>query len=125
MVATSIAGVAIVAAVGVATVVKEVGQAAIEGATGVDLSMVPSVKNGLKQLVNPKNLISTQQRHEMTGSIIKKLTKDMKKNGFDESKPISVVKSKSGKMHIENGHHRVEAAKRAKIDKIPAEVFNQ
>lgn len=108
---------------------KEIGQAVVEEVTGVDLSMVPSVKNGLKatfkKLVNPKNLRPTQEKHEMTGSVIKKLTKDMKKNGFDESKPISVVKTKSGRMHISDGHHRVEAAKRAKIDKIPANVANQ
>ncbi|MBO9492018.1 ParB N-terminal domain-containing protein [Endozoicomonas sp. G2_1] len=82
---------------------------------------------GDRQMVNPKNLVPTQTKSEMSGSNVKRLTKSMKKDGFVEGKgddgPVSVVVGPTGKLEIENGHHRVQAAIKAKIDKIPVEVY--
>jgi hypothetical protein len=36
-------------------------------------------------MVNPRNLIPQQSKSEMTGSVVKRLTKDVKINGFDQS----------------------------------------
>ncbi|MFL9903448.1 DUF6531 domain-containing protein [Paraburkholderia fungorum] len=76
----------------------------------------------LKQ-VSPQNLIPTQTRSEMTGSQIKRLEKDMRANGFDQTKPVDVVQRPDGRLEIQDGHHRVEAAKGAGIDQIPVQIW--
>ncbi len=73
---------------------------------------------------NPKNLISTQTKSEMSGSEVKRLTKDMKKNGFDQSKPVDAWRNpNTGRLEIQDGHHRTEAAKKAGVSKIPVNVW--
>ncbi|WDE10482.1 polymorphic toxin-type HINT domain-containing protein [Thalassomonas haliotis] len=83
--------------------------------------------SGTRQMISPKNLVPTQSKAEMTGSKVKKLTKSMKKEGFVEGRgtdgPVSAVTNSMGKLEIENGHHRAQAAINAKIDKIPVEVY--
>lgn len=74
-------------------------------------------------LTSPKNLIPTQPRSELSGSIIKRLARDMKKHGFDPTKPISGQLSASGRILIMDGHHRAAAAIKAGIEKVPVEVF--
>jgi uncharacterized protein RhaS with RHS repeats len=103
----------------------ETSQAMINDATGTK-----GAKRGPKtKMVNPKNLVPTQTKSEMSGSKVKKLTKSMKKDGFVQKEgdlPVSAVKnSKTGKLELEDGHHRTAAAKAAKIDKIPVEVFEE
>jgi ParB-like chromosome segregation protein Spo0J len=61
----------------------------------------------------------------MSGSQIKRLTKDMKKNGFDQTKPVDVVRNPRGRLEIQDGHHRTEAAKKAGLDKIPVRVWGE
>jgi ParB-like chromosome segregation protein Spo0J len=43
----------------------------------------------------------------------------MRKNGYGEYPPVEYV-SVDGKKIIDNGHHRVEAAKKAGLSEIPA-----
>jgi RHS repeat-associated protein len=74
--------------------------------------------------VNPKNLIPQQQRNEMTGSVVRRLEKDMRVNGFDQSQPINTVVREDGRMVISDGHHRAAAAIRAGLDKVPIIVFD-
>jgi RHS repeat-associated protein len=90
--------------------------AAIPGATGLGLGT-----RGLME-VGSKALHATQSRQALTMSRVEKMAKDMKANGFDKSKPISVKEAPDGKRYIVDGHHRVEAAKKAGIDKVPAHV---
>lgn len=60
----------------------------------------------------------------MSGSQIKRLAKDMEKNGFDPSKPVDAWRNpNTGRLEIQDGHHRTEAAKKAGLDKIPVEVW--
>lgn len=40
--------------------------------------------------ISPRNLIPTQTRNEMSSSQIKRLTKSMEKNGFDQKQPVDV-----------------------------------
>lgn len=47
----------------------------------------------------------------MSGSVVKRLVKDMKVNGFDQNQPVS------------DGHHRVEAAIKTWIDKNPVDIL--
>lgn len=73
---------------------------------------------------DPKNLIPTQAKSEMTGSQVKRLTKDMKQNGFDLNKPVDVWRNPhSGRLEIQDGHHRTEAAIKAGLDQIPVQVW--
>ena len=73
---------------------------------------------------DPRNLIPVQTKSEMSGSQIKRLAKDMEKNGFDPSKPVDAWRNPStGRLEIQDGHHRTEAAKKAGLDKIPVEVW--
>lgn len=72
---------------------------------------------------NPKNLIPTQTRSEMSGSQVKRIASDMKKNGYDQSQPVDAVRNGKGRLEIQDGHHRTEAAKSAGIDKIPVRVW--
>lgn len=72
---------------------------------------------------NPRNLIPIQTKSEMSGSQVKRLTKDMKQNGFDQSKPVDAWRNpNTGRLEIQDGHHRTEAAKKAGLDKIPVQV---
>jgi len=79
------------------------------------------VKTNIEQ-VNPRNLIPTQTRQEMSGSEVKRLTKDMEKNGFNQSKPIDAMKRPDGRLEIQDGHHRTEAAIKAGLEKVPVRI---
>jgi filamentous hemagglutinin len=68
-----------------------------------------------------RSLVSRQGPSEMTGSKVKKLTKDMKENGFDPAHPIEVAEV-DGKKIILDGHHRAEAATRAGIKEVPVKT---
>lgn len=76
-------------------------------------------------MTSPKNLIPTQSKSELTGSQVKRLTKDMKANGFDPNHPVSAQRNERGRLEITDGHHRTEAAIKAGIEKIPVEVVSQ
>ncbi|HLO49050.1 MAG TPA: ParB N-terminal domain-containing protein, partial [Kamptonema sp.] len=70
------------------------------------------------EFVNPNTLISRQMQSEMTGSKIKKLMKKISKQGFDSENPIEVADI-NDRLIILDGHHRVVAAKRLKLESIP------
>jgi filamentous hemagglutinin len=73
---------------------------------------------------DPRNLIPTQIKSEMSGSQIKRLAKDMEKNGFDPNYPVDAWKNpNTGRLEIQDGHHRTEAAKKAGLDKVPVEIW--
>jgi RHS repeat-associated protein len=74
---------------------------------------------------NPKNLIPTQGRNEISGSQVKRMAKDMKENGYNQAHPVDAVKNESGRLEIQDGHHRVEAAKKAGLEKIPVNVWRE
>jgi len=81
------------------------------------------LKPTLKQ-ENPRNLIPTQTKSEMSGSQVKRLAKDMKQNGFDQNKPVDAWRNpKTGRLEIQDGHHRTEAAKKAGLNKIPVQIW--
>ena len=49
----------------------------------------------------PGNLIPTQTKSEMSGSQVKRLTKDMKQNGYDQSKPVDAWRNPdTGRLEI-------------------------
>ncbi|QJD67554.1 filamentous hemagglutinin N-terminal domain-containing protein [Xanthomonas campestris pv. badrii] len=73
--------------------------------------------------VDPKILIGRQGRDEISGSQVKRFTKDMKANGYDVNHPIDVAKV-DGKLIIIDGHHRALAAPRAGIKEVPVNVHN-
>lgn len=68
--------------------------------------------------VNPRNLLSRQGPSEMSGSKIKRLSADMKENGYNSANPIEVA-SVSDRLVILDGHHRTAAAIKAKINAVP------
>jgi len=75
-------------------------------------------------LENPRNLLPTQTKSEMSGSQIKRLAEDMNQNGYDYSKPVDAWRNpETGRLEIQDGHHRTEAAKKADLDKIPVQVW--
>lgn len=62
---------------------------------------------------NPRNLIPTQPKSDLTGSQLKRLTKSMKKDGFDQTKPVDAWRNpKTGRLEIQDGHHRTEAPRK-------------
>ena len=81
------------------------------------------------EMVDPNNLVPTQSKSDMSGSKVKKYAKAMKKEGFKPKKgddPVSAVKNpKTGKLELQDGHHRTAAAKKAKVDKIPVEIWGK
>jgi RHS repeat-associated protein len=93
----------------------------IKGAGNVAAKEVAELT--IKQ-INPRNLISQQSKNEMSGSVIKRLVKDMKLNGFDQSQAITAVVRADGRLVISDGHHRAAAAIRAGIDKVPVDIYN-
>ncbi len=73
---------------------------------------------------DPRNLVPTQIKSEMSGSQIKRIAKNMEKNGFDPLKPVDAWRNpNTGRLEIQDGHHRAAAAIRAGLDKIPVEVW--
>lgn len=72
--------------------------------------------------INPKDLIPQQPKEQMCGSLVKRLVTGMRKHGYDESQPISGVRREDGRIVISDGHHRVAAAIRAGIEKVPVNV---
>ena len=58
----------------------------------------------------------------MSGSQVNRLTKDMKINGYDFSKPVEAVRNALGRLELTDGHHRTQAAIKASIDKIPVKI---
>lgn len=84
----------------------------------------PNALKPRRSYENPGNLISTQTKSEMSGSQIKRLTKDMEKNGFDPNHPVDVWRNPAtGRLEIQDGHHRAAAAKKAGIEKIPVDIW--
>lgn len=73
--------------------------------------------------INPKSLVPRDTKEQITQSSVKRLERDMRKRGYDQSRPISGVRRKDGRIVISDGHHRVRAAIRAGIDKVPVEVY--
>jgi filamentous hemagglutinin len=57
----------------------------------------------------------------MTGNRIKRLTSNMKKEGFDSAFPI-VAAEVEDRLIIVDGHHRAQAAIRAGIGEVPVRV---
>ncbi|EPL6568560.1 ParB/Srx family N-terminal domain-containing protein [Pseudomonas aeruginosa] len=86
-----------------------------------------STKQELKSKLlqeDPRNLIPTQTKAEMSGAQIKRIVKSIKENGFDQEKPVDVWRNpKTGRLEIQDGHHRTEAAKKAGLDKIPVSIW--
>lgn len=73
---------------------------------------------------NPHNLVPTQTKAEMSGSQIKRLTKNMQQNGYDQSKPVDAWRNPhTGRLEIQDGHHRTGAAKKAGLTEIPVQVW--
>jgi hypothetical protein len=65
-----------------------------------------------------KKLKGRQRKNEFNNSRIKKLKKQMQREGFDSNHPIEVVMV-DGKMIIWDGHHRARAAGAAGISRVP------
>ena len=57
--------------------------------------------------------------------LIKRMASDMRRNGYDQSTPVDAVRNDGGRLEIQDGHHRTEAAKQAGIDKIPVRVWEK
>lgn len=95
------------------------------GARGKTAEAIEALAKGESKLLhmNPRNLIPTQTADEMTGSVIKRLEKDMRANGFDANQPISGVVRADGRVEISDGHHRAQAAIRAGLTEVPVEVY--
>jgi RHS repeat-associated protein len=73
-------------------------------------------------LQSPRNLIPTQSKSQMSGSQIKRIAKDMKQNGYSGD-PVDVsVNPATGRLEIQDGHHRTAAAVKAGINQIPVRV---
>lgn len=58
----------------------------------------------------------------MSGSQVNRIAKDMKQNGYNGD-PVDVsVNPATGRLEIEDGHHRTAAAIKAGVDQIPVRV---
>jgi len=95
----------------------------LEGNTCVGLGSASSSRIPKLEQISPKNLLPTQSRSEMTGSNIKRLEKDMRQNGYDQNQPVDASRRADGRLELQDGHHRTEAAKRAGIETIPVRVW--
>jgi hypothetical protein len=72
---------------------------------------------------NPRNLIPTEPRATLNGSQVNRMAKDMKQGGYDDRYPVDAARNAQGRLEIQDGHHRTDAAKRAGLDKIPVRVW--
>ncbi|MDZ4150439.1 RHS repeat-associated core domain-containing protein, partial [Methylicorpusculum sp.] len=95
------------------------------GAAAADLYyQAQSNDNSTQIQENPRNLVPTQAKGDVSGSQIQRLSNDMRQNGFDQSKPVDVWRNPdTGRLEIQDGHHRTAAAIKAGLDKIPVQVW--
>ncbi|MDP3670776.1 MAG: RHS repeat-associated core domain-containing protein [Telluria sp.] len=111
----------------VGTVAMAVGPVAIAAVRALAPTTTQATTQAVSKtetiLTSPKNLLPTQPKSDLTGSVVNRLTKDMKQNGFDPAKPISGQTTATGRIEIVDGHHRAAAAIKAGIEKVPVEVF--
>ena len=47
----------------------------------------------------------------------------MEKNGFDQDQPVDVWLRPDGRLEIQDGHHRTEAAKKSGLNTIPVRIW--
>ncbi|WP_223686284.1 DUF637 domain-containing protein, partial [Pseudomonas aeruginosa] len=110
-----------------AAIEKAGGKLSKEALEALEKKFSESTKQELKSKLlqeDPRNLIPTQTKAEMSGSQIKRIVKSIKENGFDQEKPVDVWRNpKTGRLEIQDGHHRTEAAKKAGLDKIPVSIW--
>ncbi|MCO7655948.1 DUF637 domain-containing protein, partial [Pseudomonas aeruginosa] len=110
-----------------AAIEKAGGKLSKEALEALEKKFSESTKQELKSKLlqeDPRNLIPTQTTAEMSGSQIKRIVKSIKENGFDQEKPVDVWRNpKTGRLEIQDGHHRTEAAKKAGLDKIPVSIW--
>ncbi|WCU21611.1 ParB/RepB/Spo0J family partition protein [Pseudomonas aeruginosa] len=110
-----------------AAIEKAGGKLSKEALESLEKKFSESTKQELKSKLlqeDPRNLIPTQTKAEMSGSQIKRIVKSIKENGFDQEKPVDVWRNpKTGRLEIQDGHHRTEAAKKAGLDKIPVSIW--
>ncbi|MPQ69201.1 MULTISPECIES: ParB N-terminal domain-containing protein [unclassified Pseudomonas] len=65
-----------------------------------------------------------QTSSEMSGSLIKRMAKDMLQNGFDQNWPVDAwMNPNTGRLEIQDGHHRAAAAKKAGLGSIPVNIW--
>jgi RHS repeat-associated protein len=97
------------------------GGIAVEELAAIEGESALAAENEAVTLANPRTLIFRQGPAEMTGSRIKRITENMKKNGFDPAQPIEIAEV-NGQRIIIDGHHRTAAAIRAGINQVPIKI---
>ena len=90
---------------------------AIGASSGGGVKMYPP---GTKIYTDPRNLIPTEVP---SGSVVNRLSTDMKANGYNENYPISATQNSRGRLEVTDGHHRRAAAIKAGVDKVPVVVY--
>jgi len=106
--------------------VKQVADKMAKNADGAAIATkggAGAAEGAVIKQVDPKNLIPTQNKSEMSSAQVKRLEKDMKTNGFDQNQPIDAIRNSRGKLEIQDGHHRTEAAKKAGIETVPVRIW--
>ena len=73
---------------------------------------------------NVSELIGRQLKSEFSGSLIKRIKRDMKSNGFNPERAIEIVVV-NGKKIIWDGHHRARAAGAAGIKEVPIKILEK
>ncbi|MDV3468126.1 Ig-like domain-containing protein [Stenotrophomonas sp. C3(2023)] len=114
-------GSALIVAQGARGFGQSAGVLAAKSGTAAEMASVTSVTIQ----TNPRNLIPTQTKAEISGSQVRRLASDMRRNGYDQSKPVDAIRNERGRLEIQDGHHRTAAAKQAGIVKIPVTVWDQ
>jgi filamentous hemagglutinin len=74
------------------------------------------------RMINPRSLLGRQGSTEMSGSKVKRFTKNMRTNGYGRYPSIEAA-NVEGRLFIVDGHHR-SAAARAGLREVPVDVQN-
>ncbi|WP_286011413.1 ParB N-terminal domain-containing protein [Methylovulum psychrotolerans] len=85
------------------------------------LSALPNYPKIILQ--SPRSLIPTQPKMEMTKTRINRMAKEIQKNGYNFDPVDAWVNPATGRLEIQDGHHRTAAAIKAGIDQIPVAVW--
>lgn len=110
--------------------VADTGMGVTLNATSKVQIVADSLKEGLKAgytaikspvtngMAKPRELWGRQLKDEFTGNVIKRIKKNMKKNGYNMNEPIEVFEV-NGRNIILDGHHRARAAGALGIEEVP------
>jgi hypothetical protein len=97
----------------------------LESEEYVQAAIAGSLRLGTTAYFHPSDLVPTQPRSEMNRHFIKRLTNQIRSQGYPLNHEAEVYVHQNGITYIVNGHNHHEAAKKAGTKLIPGRILSE